>query len=201
MLKILLFFSFFLLSFSLIGQKNNTCSYKKFINRSSSDLDTFYEEVNFIKKSLAQVKTFHYNKVINSNSFEILPIKIDTFLMNSKKWKYKFEGKFYDFFSLNDFNKKLKTKKIYRNERDEIFCIEYIPYKKVFFKNELIFIYDVNEVYVKSNFCFNSNARLYFSFKYGIVGFIDPFSNFVFEKFDENGVLELRRLLPKKKDK
>ena len=150
--------------------------------------DTGFIKLYFLNDSLL-VRKEYYGKAWDPTS--ITESGIDTFIINKSKWKKVFNGKPYSFLSESDFANKKVVKEYTRNQSPPNAYNLYTPVKKVKVDNDVIYVYDMDVVHGKAKLY--SDTRIYFSLKYGIVGYISYSSEMLIKKFVGKIKMELRK--------
>lgn len=158
----------------------------EYVNLFSKE-DTSFFRSYFLNDSLL-VRKEYYGKAWDVNS--ITESSVDTFIVSKNKWKKVFNGKPYSFLSGSDFANKKVVKEYTRNQSPPNAYNLYIPVKKVKVGNDLIYVYDMDVVHGKAKLY--SDTRVYFSLKYGIVGYISYSSQMLIKKFVGKLKMELR---------
>ena len=150
--------------------------------------DSSYIKSYFLNDSL-QVR-----QVFFGHSFDISSIKeqsLDTFVIYKKEWKKILNGKKYLFLSMKDFSSKHSTIEYLRNAGAWNYRYKFTPVKKMKVDGEQIFVYDRDVIDYK-NKVKSRDSRVYFSFKYGIVGYLNLNENMVMKRFLNKLKMELR---------
>ena len=149
--------------------------------------DSSYIQTYFINDSL-QVR-----QVFFGHSFDVRNItggSIDTFIIYKNNWKKIFNGISYPFLSLKDFTTKHETieylKTGWRNYR-----YRYTPVEKLKINGEEILVYN-RDVIDEANKVQSNNTRIYFSFKYGVIGYLNLNENMVMKPFINKLKMKLR---------
>ncbi len=178
------------------------CIHPLYAQKKSITDTTVYEYVNFFSNGDTSffklyflndrmlVRKEYYGHAWDTSS--ITESSIDTFIVSKNKWKKIFNGKTYPFLSESDFTNKKVVKEYIRSESPPgVYCL-YTPVKKVKVGNDMIYVYDMDVVHFKAKLY--SDTRVYFSFKYGVVGYINYTSQMLIKNFVGNLDMELRML-------
>ena len=153
-----------------------------------SNGDTSFFKSYFLNDSLL-VRKEYYGKVWDATS--ITASGTDTFIVSKSKWKKVFNGNVYSFLSESDFAKKQVVKEYTRIQNPPNTYNLYTPVKKVKAGNDVIYVYDMDVVHGKA--ILYSDTRVYFSLKYGIIGYISSGSEMLIKKFAGKIIMELRK--------
>lgn len=152
-----------------------------------SKKDTGYIKIYYLNNKIL-VRNEYYGWRIDSNSIEKLTT--DTFIVSKESWKKIFNGKVYRFFALTDFKKKKITIENVRRDGRKNISNHYKPVKRIIVDNEEIYIYDLDVM--QGKFTIYQDTRIYFSFKYGVVGYINYDSQMFIQKFAGKIKIEFR---------
>ena len=178
-----------------------SCFYSLYAQKKSITDTAIYEYVNlFSKEDTSFFKSYflndrllvrkeYYGKTWDATS--ITESSIDTFIVSKQKWDKVFNGKPYPFLSAIDFANKKVVKEYTRSQSPPNSYNLYTPVGKVNVGNDVIYVYGLDVVHGKAKLY--SDTRVYFSLKYGIVGYISYSGQMLIKKFVGKLKMELRK--------
>ena len=164
------FFIFLLTSFFIL----NTYSQEK----SDTSIYEFIDEWPQRDTSFIKTYTLKDNMIVREEYFghsfdlsSITLVTMDTFVVYKDRWEKFYNGRLYPYFSLAAFTEKIVlVEKGKWDEKKDVSC-KYNPVDKQIVNGDLILAYDMDVYYGK--YAKYTGARIYFSFKYGIVGYLN----------------------------
>jgi hypothetical protein len=134
------------------------------------------------------VRREYYGRSLDING--IFLAAIDTFIVYKDHWNKVFDGKRYPFLSIKAFDKKQQTIELIRSESPPGLRNRYTPVKKIKAGNDVIYVYDKAALIGKHPYY--DDTRIYFSFKYGIIGYVNSTVEMLLKQFYGKVKMELR---------
>jgi hypothetical protein len=153
--------------------------------------DTTYVTFEYLNDSVLLSKKY-FGKSFNISS--ILISEVDTFLISDNSWSNFSDKIVIPVYSKDKFDNNQITRKVIYNARlSDSLYYEYIPFKKISLNSEIIYAYDINIVRKSTKAILYNDTRQYFSYKNGIVGWLNTEQEFIHENY-----LDLFLMSPRK---
>ena len=151
---------------------------------------TKYAKVFFINDTVMVVTNF-FGKKFEPESIE--EVGIDTFIVGNNKWKKMYEGKTYNFFSIDSFEAKKQTTEYSKSNSPSRLINVYTPVEKLRLGSDNVYVYDLTAM--RGGVKFYDDTRIYFSYHYGIVGYINYDNKMLMNQFVGKVKMRIRKLL------